>query len=205
MLSIQTIFPDTLELLNSLVVQPELQSMRLVGGTALALQYGHRQSVDLDFFSCETIDQDKLLLMLQRIGQYTILNRTTNILQVIVKDIKVDFVQYNCYDWIDDPVIENNIVLASAKDIAAMKINAIIGRGSKKDFVDLYLLLQHYTLEEIISFYQQKYPDHVYSRIFMSLTYFDDAENQAMPVSFISESWEDMKKSIISAVREYQQ
>ena len=95
--------------------------------------------------------------------------------------------------------------LASDKDIAAMKINAIIGRGTRKDFIDLYVLLQHYSLSQIMDFYKQKYPEFSEYRALLSMTYFDDAEMQDMPKMFIDTSWEEMKKTIVEAVKRYQQ
>lgn len=85
-----------------------------------------------------------------------------------------------------------------------MKINAIIGRGTRKDFIDLYILLQQYSLTEIIGFYRQKYPEFSEYRALLSMTYFDDAEMQDMPLMFIDTPWEEMKSTIIKAVEEYQ-
>ena len=137
MLSIQAITPNALELLKTLSARPELNELRLVGGTSLALQYGHRQSVDLDFFGHLNTDQDKLIAILKDIGSLIVTNKTPNILQTIINNVKIDFVEYGFYKWIDEPVIEDGFFLASDKDIAAMKINAIIGRGSKKDFIEV--------------------------------------------------------------------
>ena len=95
--------------------------------------------------------------------------------------------------------------LASDKDIAAMKINAIIGRGTRKDFIDLYVLLQHYSLSQIMDFYKRKYPEFSEYRALLSMTYFDDAEMQDMPRMFIDTPWEEMKKTIVEAVKRYQQ
>lgn len=204
MLSLQTIVPDTLEPLKALSVRPELRTMRLVGGTSLALQYGHRTSVDLDFFGHQTVSQDELISMVSELGEYTVYNHSRNILQMILNGVKVDFVDYSCYDWIDEPVLEDCITLASPKDIAALKVNAIEGRGTKKDFVDIYVLLQHYSLGEILEFYKQKYPNYSIFRALRSLTYFEDAESQAMPKMFIPDTWEQMKKCITEKVNAYQ-
>ena len=105
---------------------------------------------------------------------------------------------------IDEPVQGNGFVLASDKDIAAMKINAIMGRGTRKDFIDLYVLLQHYSLPQIMNFYRQKYPEFSEYRALLSMTYFDDAEMQDMPLMFIDTPWESMRTSIIQAVEAYQ-
>lgn len=204
MLSIQTVQPDTLELLKAISAQPEVKELRLVGGTALALQYGHRKSVDLDFFGRLPEDKDELIDVVRRVGDVTVLNRSKIILQMVVNQVKVDFVDYSRYPWIDEPILGDGFVLASDKDIAAMKINAIMGRGTRKDFIDLYLLLQHYSLTQIMDFYRQKYPEFSEYRALLSMTYFDDAEMQDMPLMFIKTPWESMKTSIIQAVEAYQ-
>ena len=205
MLSIQTVYPNTLELLKSLASQPELAQTRLVGGTALALQYGHRQSIDLDFFGILPEDKEELVEMTKRVGNVLVTNRSKMILQTVINQIKVDFVDYSRYKWIDEPVLGDGFVLASDKDIAAMKVNAIIGRGTRKDFIDLYVLLQHYSLLEIMAFYKQKYPEFSEYRALLSMTYFEDAEMQDMPKMFIDTSWDTMKSTIIEAVKVYQQ
>ena len=205
MLSIQTVYPNTLELLKSLASQPELAKTRLVGGTALALQYGHRQSIDLDFFGILPEDKEELVEMTKRVGNVLVTNRSKMILQTVINQIKVDFVDYSRYKWIDEPVMGDGFVLASDKDIAAMKVNAIIGRGTRKDFIDLYVLLQHYSLLEIMAFYKQKYPEFSEYRALLSMTYFEDAEMQDMPKMFIDTSWDTMKSTIIEAVKVYQQ
>lgn len=204
MLSVQAVTPHTLELLKTLSAEPELKGMRLVGGTSLALQYGHRQSIDLDFFGHINIGQDELVAKLSETGSLTVTNRTPHILQTIINNVKVDFVEYGFYKWIDQPIIEAGICLASDKDIAAMKVNAIMGRGSKKDFIDLFVLLQRYSLSEILQFYKLKYPEYSEYRALLSMTYFEDAEMQDTPRLFIQDSWEDIKLTIIDTVRNYQ-
>ena len=82
-----------------------------------------------------------------------------------------------------------------------MKVNAIEGRGSKKDFIDLYYLLQHYSIGEILDFYKEKYPEHSQFRALMSMAYFEDADMQPMPRMFESISWDDMKQIILDEVK----
>ena len=204
MLSLQTVDPDTLELLKRFFANPELKDVRLVGGTALALQYGHRKSVDLDFFGVLPEDKELLIDIARTLGDIQVINQTRMILQLIVNQVKVDFVDYSRYLWIDEPINGDGFVLASDCDIAAMKVNAIIGRGTRKDFIDLHVLLQHYSLKEIMNFYRQKYPEFSEYRALLSMTYFEDAEMQDMPQMFIDTSWEDMKKNIVEAVKAYQ-
>ncbi len=201
MLSFRTIVPHTLELLRHLMAESYLQGCRLVGGTALALQYGHRSSVDLDMFGDVPDDDQALLEILESFGEVQGKKTSKYIKTFVVDNIKVDFVNYSRYPWIDDAVVEDGLCLASPKDIAAMKISAIEGRGSKKDFIDLYFLLQHYALEEILGFYVQKYPQYSMFRVRMSLTYFEDAENQENPKMFEKVGWNTIKESISQKVR----
>ena len=160
--------------------------------------------MDLDLFGEVTIDKFELLSLLQGLGEVRVINETKNIHQYFVNGIKVDIVNYP-YSWIDAPVEDDSIRLASPKDIAALKINAIEGRGTKKDFIDMYLLLQHYSLEDILTFYQQKYPDYSIFRALRSLTYFDDADDQIMPHMFVEDTWENMKENVQTHVMRYQQ
>lgn len=202
MLSYQTVNAHTLELLRRLMAEPMFASLRLVGGTALALQYGHRNSIDLDFFGQLEDDPEEVKAILRKHGKLSVIKESRNIKIYLLNNIKVDFVNYN-YSWIDAPVVEEQIKLASPKDIAAMKINAIEGRGTKKDFIDIYFLLQHYTLHEILTFYQQKYPENSIFRALMSLSYFEDAETQIMPVMYVPISWDEIKTTIQSQVNQY--
>lgn len=203
MLSYGTVESHTLELLKAFMRQDLFASMRLVGGTALALQYGHRQSVDLDMFGPVQLDSFEIRQVLNRLGRLTVIKETSNIKIYLLDGIKVDFVNY-AYPWIDDAVEEEGIRLASDKDIAAMKINAIEGRGSKKDFIDLYFLLKHYTLQEILDFYCHKYPENSVFRAILSLSYFDDADSQMMPKMFMEDDWNHMKKHLSEVVKSFQ-
>ena len=200
MLQYKTIEPTTLELLKRIQSIPELNDTRLVGGTSLALQLGHRKSVDLDFFGHIDLPSFELRSLLAQSFDITVVNESRNINIYNVENVKVDFVNYQ-YDWIDETVLENGIRLAGIKDIAAMKVAAIIGRGTKKDFVDLYFLLQHFSLQEILDLYMQKYPDGSLFIAMKSLAYFDDAESNPMPFMFENDSWNDIKASIRIALK----
>jgi len=177
---------------------------RLVGGTALALQYGHRTSIDLDFFGSFGNEEDKLFTVLQPYAEVRRVKDSPNIKIFFMDDVKVDFVNYSIYPWIDDAVEEEGLRLASPKDIAAMKINAIEGRGSKKDFIDIYSLLQHYSLDELLKFYSQKYPNYSIYRALMSLTYFADADPKDTPTLFMDVTWDEMKTFIKQKVVDFE-
>ena len=203
MLSLQTVQPDTLELLKTLMRLPILSDMRLVGGTALALRYGHRRSVDLDFFGHTTENVDELTEAIrEEVGHIQTLSATKRIKVYNIQNVKVDIVNYD-YPWIDDAVIEGDIRMASPKDIAAMKVNAVIGRGTKKDFIDIFFLLQHYTFDELLQFYKKKYPDGSEFRALLSMAYFADADLQAMPYMYENVEWSDIKQRIRKEQEQY--
>ena len=195
MLQYQTIEPGTLQLLKQLQDLPILKESRLVGGTALALQLGHRKSVDLDLFGTIDAVSEELREYLSDAHLITVLKESRNINIYLVDGVKVDIVNYK-YGWIDQPKIEESITLAGIKDIAAMKIAAVVGRGTKKDFIDIYFLLRQYSLQEILQLYMQKYPDGSLFIAMKSLTYFEDAEPEPMPVMFENVNWEDVKVRI---------
>ncbi len=201
MLSLRTIKPHTLELLKKISNLPEMRKTRLVGGTALALQLGHRTSVDLDFFGEFDLNIN-FADVFSNIG--TVENSTTSkiIRSLRLDGVKVDIVHYSMYPWLDQPVIEDGIVMASPKDIAAMKMQAIDGRGKRKDFIDTYFLLQHMSLEEILQLYELKYPHGSRMRVLMGLTYFLDAEDDLMPHMFQNIDWEDIKEFIRAKVQD---
>lgn len=203
MLSLQTVLPNTLELLRSLMVMPELEDMRLVGGTSLALQYGHRRSVDLDFFGDSTMELEELTMALkERVDEVVVGSHSKLIKSFFLNGVKVDIVNYK-YSWIDDVVIEDGLRLASPKDIAAMKVNAAIGRGTKKDFVDIFYLLKHFSFNDLMHFYLQKYPDGSEYRALLSMAYFDDADPQPMPYMFDDVDWDTIKQRIRQEVETY--
>lgn len=202
MLQYKTIHADTLELLKRLTKEPIFTGLRLVGGTALALQYGHRNSIDLDFFGHIDVDDEDIIALLRKYGNLHVLKVSKNIKIFTINGIRIDIVNYT-YKWIDEPIEEDGVRLASSRDIAAMKINAIEGRGTKKDFIDIFELLKHYTLNDLLDFHKEKYPEASNFRALMSLSYFEDADTQPMPVMFIPEDWKDMKVKIQQSISQY--
>lgn len=199
MLFYETIEPSTLGLLKQIQSASIFKECRLVGGTALALQLGHRKSIDLDFFGKFEADSLQIKDFLKSIGTIQVIQESKFIFQYIVNGVKVDFVNYP-YDWISDKNEEDNVVLASPKDIAAMKLAAITNRGTKKDFIDIYELLGQFSLSQMLNFYKEKYLDGVPFITLKSLTWFEDAEDDPMPTMFRDYSWETVKKRISSEV-----
>jgi hypothetical protein len=202
MLHLQTVEPSTLELLKTLQQIPEFSQLRLVGGTALALQIGHRRSTDLDLFGKMDVDSNEVPAVLLKTGEpTTFLKNSAHIHIALIKGIKTDIVNYP-YPWLEEINHADQWRLAGLKDIAAMKLAAITGRGTKKDFFDLYFLLKIFSLRQMIGFYEQKYPDGSVFLVLKSLAYFADAETNAMPLMMIPASWPDVKKTILTQLKE---
>lgn len=200
MLQTQAVVPDTLELLRKIMNEKLFENYFLVGGTALALQMGHRDSIDLDLFGNHEINPNLFIEKLEEFGEVVVSQSTKNILITKINGIKVDFVKYK-YSLLTNPIIENSIRMLSKTDIAAMKIAAITGRGSKKDFIDLYFLLKEFSLREIMDFYNQKYYDGSEFMALKSLGYFEDADTQPQPQMFQDFDWNECKQYILAEVK----
>lgn len=173
MLQTQTIAPATLQLLKRFMQDPELRSFRLVGGTALALQLGHRISVDLDLFTDSAFDEQQLREYLEK--NYGL--QTDYMSRSTVKG-EIDGVQIDCiaheYPWLQEPTEEDGIRLASLPDICAMKLNAIAGNGTRiKDFIDVAWLSAHYTLNQMLDFYERRYNANVLMPL-KAIIFFDE-------------------------------
>ena len=200
MLHLETIEPKTLELLRKLQSLSIFENSRLVGGTALALQLGHRKSIDLDIFGKIAATPEEIQETCSEVGSLEISKTSKNINIYWVDGIKVDCVNYP-YEWLEECRVLDGVRLASISDIAAMKISAIINRGTKKDFIDLHFLLKEMSLNHILDLYDQKYTDGSRFIAIKSMTYFEDAESDPMPYMFEDVTWVDVKKSIIAAVQ----
>lgn len=185
---------------------PELSDFLLVGGSALSLQYGHRISVDLDLFSSMNFDNQSFVRMLEKSFKgftYRNVNNPVGLFGYIDK-VKVDFVKYHHHPLIDKALVTEGIRFASIPDIIAMKVNAVMKRGVKKDFWDIAELLQHYNIKDFISFYEKKYPSQqLLISVPQAITYFDDAEESEDPISLKGQTWESVKKIIQQKVSAY--
>ncbi|MEI6647254.1 MAG: nucleotidyl transferase AbiEii/AbiGii toxin family protein [bacterium] len=198
MLHVETVNPDTLLLLKQIQSLGVLSETRLVGGTALALHLGHRCSIDLDFFG--SWGETNLQPELESCGTVIRTGGTHRMQFYEVNTIKVDFVTYT-YAWVQEASIIDGVRLAHIEDIAAMKLEAITNRGSKKDFIDVAVLLEHFSLKQMLELYHRKYPMGLKLHVMRSLVYFEDAEGTDTPVMLKPLTWEAAKERICDAVR----
>jgi len=162
---------------------PELDGWTLAGGTGLAVQMGHRVSEDFDFFRTDAFSPDLIQRILRQVDVVGTLQEDERTLTVIVSATKVSF-----FSVPDDFLFPGSpyyfFQIADPRDIALMKLAAISGRGSRKDFIDLYTILQGgLSLEQCFHWLPSKYGEgrvNTY-HVLKSLTYFDDAEREPMP------------------------
>ena len=191
----QTLLPDTLRAINKIGKVPTFQKAYLAGGTALALQLGHRISVDLDFFTHEPFDERLVSQELGSVQEFSLEQLAPATVLGKIGETRLSLFFYK-YGLLEDPQKFEGIKLAGKKDIAAMKINALESRGTKRDFIDIYFLSREFTVESMINFYDQKYKcleEHLYS-IVKSLNYFADAEDDPIPQMLTEVSWEKVKR-----------
>lgn len=185
-------------------IAPIATPFYLAGGTALALLLGHRISVDLDFFSKDAFSVSLLAEQLNTLGNLKIEDQSETTFNGSLDGVKISFFYYP-YPLLFPTKEYDNIALADERDIGAMKIQAISGRGSKKDFVDLFVLLKKYSLGELFDFFHKKYEKFNYNRlhILKSISYFYDADTNPEPVYINPIDWEKAKKFIKNTVDEY--
>lgn len=201
-LQYHTVEQGTLGVLKSLFTFSEFEETRLVGGTALALLIGHRNSIDLDVFGSINLQELIHSNALEKLGSFTLLKSSPSILTTIIEEVKVDIVNYS-FPWIEEPVCIDGLRLAGVRDIGAMKLAAITGRGTRKDFIDLYFLLHHFSLNELMGFYVQKYKEGTPYLVLKSLSYFEDAENDEFPKMFNNVKWDQIKDKINSVIKDF--
>lgn len=208
MLHFETVEPNTFSVLNQLMDMPELMEFSLVGGTALSLLYGHRISVDLDLFSNKPFDNEIIIKALEENFGQSFSYRSTNQRFGIfgfVNEVKIDIVRHP-HPLIRPQLLVENIKMFATEDIIAMKVQAILGRGKKKDFWDIAELLQHYSVADFIGFHKEKYStQNLLITVPQAITYFEDADESEDPISLKNQTWDSVKEFISGKVREYLQ
>lgn len=189
---------STLENLQRLSV---LKGFYLAGGTGLALQLGHPRSIDLDFLSDEAFDPDAIIRHVEDLGQIQVISKGLETLHLTIAETKVSFLGHH-YPLLFPCETLFDVKIADPRDIACMKISAIAGRGSKRDFIDLYVIGQLHPFAHLLAWFNEKYARAHYSsvHILKSLTYFEDAEKEPMPDMLASLTWETVKRYFVAAI-----
>jgi hypothetical protein len=177
----------------------------LAGGTALALLEGHRVSADLDLFSPSFDDPEAAQMMLEKAHPDAVMTSISpRTLYLRIQGTTVSLFGYS-YPLVAPPLRPDGslLPLASREDIAAMKLAAIASRGSRKDFIDLWLLATRYwPLSECLELYRKKYSARDIGHVVRSLTYFDDADEEPPLRLLIDVDWEEIKRDLVGRVKE---
>lgn len=206
MLQIETVEPHTFSVLERLMEMPELKDFSLVGGTALSLLYGHRKSVDLDLFSNKPFENRSIAAALKkRFHKSFIMEEKPPRFGIFcfVDEVKVDIVRHP-HPLIRPERTIGNLRMFSTEDIIAMKVQAVLGRGKKKDFWDIAELLKHYSVADFIQFHKEKYSSqHLLITVPQAITYFADAEEGEDPVSLKKQTWSGVQAFINKKVAKY--
>ena len=181
MLQTSTVKESTLELLKRLQAEPLLATTRLVGGTALSLQIGHRESEDLDLFSVEPLEG--MLVQQMLVDKYGFVPTVIaeNTLIGFIQGVKIDVI-YHPFPWMEAAIEEDGIRIATKTDIAAMKVHAIINSGKRpKDFVDIAFLSMHYSYNQIKALLLKRYPAYDPIMADKAVIYFGDIDELLIP------------------------
>lgn len=180
-----------LELLAKL---PITSQFYLAGGTACALHFGHRLSFDLDFFTKDSFNAKELARKISNLEKFEVEEILKDTLLGKLNNEKVSFFYYQ-YPLLKPAEVWRGINIASTQDLAAMKIEAISGRGRKRDFIDLFFICKEIPVKKVLNLYEQKYQalSNNLRHILRSLMYFSDAEEDEMPKMIKKVSWDQVK------------
>lgn len=196
---------NTKSVLNALGASGIVKNFYLAGGTALALYFGHRFSVDLDWFA-EKFDYTlSFRRQMEKLGKLGIDSESKNTFNGTLNGVKLSFFEYPYPLIAPKSRYKENVYVAGIPDIAAMKMETIGSRGSYKDFIDIYFLLQKYSLENILGFVRQKFTNIDYNEVHLlkALIYFEDARGTAMPQLIKQVSWQEVTGAIRRNVETY--
>lgn len=209
-LHFHTVSPVLQDVLEFLMERQELKRFRLVGGTSLSLQLGHRISTDIDLFTDSdygSVDFDAIDSMLKKTFAYfqeslvteVSLGRPYFVGKSENEAVKLDI--YYTDKFLYEPLLIKNIRVADRRDIVAMKLETIVQASRKKDFWDLHELMEHFTLVEMISFYKKRYPfGYNENEIVNALLNISSVDNDLDPICIKSKFWELIKFDLIEAV-----
>lgn len=175
----------------------------LAGGTALALQIGHRISVDFDFFIEENFETEDVYERVQKVfGQVPRTQESSNTLAIVVQDdVRISFMKYQ-YPLLDARVDTEYLRMASLSDIGCMKLNAIVSRAELKDYVDLFFILKHFSLTQLLANLSKKIPSLDQNLVLKALVSFDDVSIE--PIDFIAGNevaFDAIRNAIIESVK----
>jgi Nucleotidyl transferase AbiEii toxin, Type IV TA system len=198
---INTLSSETLALVKRIRTEHLPPESYLAGGTALALQIGHRKSLDLDFFTETQFNEEQWQQKYEQEFNFDLIQKDWQTLGGVIEGVKFSTFYYK-YPLIDKKEKFLSIELASLKDLSAMKLDTVIARGTKRDLIDIYFLAQKFTLPVMFEFYDQKFKKYEEREIMIkkALLYFEDAEKDEIPDMTLPFDWEKLKEFFLKEV-----
>jgi len=192
---------NTWRVLEKLMTVGGLEDFHLAGGTALALRFGHRLSIDIDMFTPKVLEKEIMLELLEPYFPDFMEVKTNHkkMYFCYLDKVKTDFV-HQPGNIVDSFEVLDGIRMWGLKDAVGMKLNAIYGRGSKKDFWDLDELLNYFSLPEMVDLFFEKSPHAFMEGLILSLVSFQNADEQTAPVCLRERNWDDIKVRIRNEV-----
>lgn len=200
--------------LLQLMREPLFNPFRLVGGTNLSLRYGYRQSIDIDLFTDaeygsldfkvfeDYLKSHFLYYSCNDRGDIVGFGRSYYVGNELDDYIKIDLMYTD--PFIREFDVYDNIRMASVDDIVAMKMNVISRGGRKKDFWDIHYLLNHYSLENMVSLHEERYEwEHDMPSLIQYFTNFSNADNMPDPECFLNKNWDDIKLDLIDVAEDF--
>ncbi len=203
MLQQNAVPPAALEILKKISALGQLNSFAIGGGTSIALRLGHRVSVDLDFFTNTEYETQLLFQFItKQFPASEKLFEKNQTMIFIINDIRTDFVLYP-FPWTNQFELIDGIRFLSFEDIIPMKLQAVSNRNAKKDYWDIAVLLEKYSLDEMLHIFKKKFTQVDIGFIIHSLTDFENADTELDPDVLDNKTWNDIKNQLISAVNKY--
>lgn len=194
----------TKELYQLVANLPFISEFYLAGGSGLALQIGHRFSVDLDFFSDSVHsvgnEQREAILKLLKVDpELKITWDKDGTFVAHWKNVGISFFRLIQHPLVKPANLIGAIHVAAIEEIGAMKLAAILSRGTKKDYLDLYYILQQVSLVQLFEVAALKYPYNAAFPTFSvrALAYFKDTESEPMPRMILPVDWKEVKAFLI--------
>lgn len=207
----ETVAPILKNVLQDIITESIFQPFRLVGGTSLSLQLGHRMSIDIDLFTdneYDSIDYKAIREFFENSYPYCSSRNLDNVsfgTYFEVGNSKDDFVKIDLYytdDFIEPAVEYENIRMATTNEIIAMKLDVILRGGRKKDFWDLHYFIGKVELKQMINLFKKRYPyNEDFTEIRKQLMNFENAENDLEPICLLGKHWEIIKLDFHQFVR----
>lgn len=207
MLHKETVTNELINALQRLSALPELKSYRLVGGTAIALQVGHRISVDIDFFANEKVNKRAIVNALNNVFPGNQLFVGTDSIRGNIDGVRVELYDDWHTQFRTEPLLADGMRIATLNDLAAFKLETITERREKKDYIDLYFLFQTLGDVNVLKDFKKYNPNLSEKSILFALGEVNVAqENKSvMPEMLLPTTWPEIKESMLNAAKKYLQ